>query len=211
MVTTKPSENPQVSYLTLRRMVGALGVVLPIVLGLMGFFILQGMELLDSIRHYYGLRTRDVFVGTLFVIGWFLFTYRGYEWKDDLAGNLACLFALLVALLPNSGETWERTIHFSSAVLLFLTLAYFSICLFTKSDGSPTPQKKVRNKVYYVCGWTILACLALIGVYYVFLKGSPISQLKPVFWLESLMLWAFGVSWFIKGETLLKDKAAVST
>jgi hypothetical protein len=26
-----------------------------------------------------------------------------------------------------------------------------------------------------------------------------------VFWLEALALWAFGFSWFVKGETLWKD------
>jgi hypothetical protein len=27
-----------------------------------------------------------------------------------------------------------------------------------------------------------------------------------VFWLESFMIWAFGISWFIKGKTLWQDK-----
>jgi hypothetical protein len=30
--------------------------------------------------------------------------------------------------------------------------------------------------------------------------------MKPVFWLEAFALWAFGVSWFVKGETLWKDE-----
>jgi hypothetical protein len=78
-----------------------------------------GISLLDSISDYYSLRTRDAFVGVLFVVAWFLFAYRGYERKDDLAGDLACLFALGVALFPNSGEDWEKVIHFSSAAAFF--------------------------------------------------------------------------------------------
>ena len=33
--------------------------------------------------------------------------------------------------------------------------------------------------------------------------------MKPVFWLESLALWAFGLAWFVKGEGLrrLNDAA----
>jgi hypothetical protein len=27
-----------------------------------------------------------------------------------------------------------------------------------------------------------------------------------VFWLESVALWAFGISWFIKGDTLFTDR-----
>jgi hypothetical protein len=199
------SERVLVSYLTLRRVVGVLGIALPVILALWGFALCHCVEFQSSISAYYGLRTRDVFVGTLFTIGWFLFTYRGYERKDSVAGNLACVFALGVALFPDSGTTIERTIHFVSAFSLLSVLSYFSLCLFTKSGGSPTPRKKVRNRIYTACGVSILLCIALIGLYYWRLQDSALSTLKPVFWLESLALWAFGISWFVKGETLFKD------
>jgi hypothetical protein len=51
----------------------------------------------------------------------------------------------------------------------------------------------------------MVACIVLIAVYSWFLSGTPLSSLRPVFWLETFALWAFGTSWFIKGETLLKD------
>jgi hypothetical protein len=54
----------------------------------------------------------------------------------------------------------------------------------------------------------MLLCIALIGFYFMALQGTALSALRPVFWLESLALWAFGVSWFIKGETLFKDAKA---
>ena len=66
-----------VSYLTLRRVVGVLGVLLPVVVA-GGCFVLGACtELQDSISDYYGTEMRDVFVGVLFAIGWFLFSYRG--------------------------------------------------------------------------------------------------------------------------------------
>jgi hypothetical protein len=40
------------------------------------------------------------------------------------------------------------------------------------------------------------------------LKDTAIAAIKPVFWLESLALWAFGISWFVKGETLWRDAEA---
>jgi hypothetical protein len=198
-----------VSHLMLRRVLGILGIALPVVLALWGF-ALSGwsMELQDSISDYYSLRTRDAFVGILFVIAWFLFAYRGYERKDDVAGYLACVFALGVAFFPNSGEGWEKIVHFSSAAGLFLVLSFFSLFLFTKSGDSRTPQKRMRNRVYVACGLAMLACMVLIGLYYLFLKDTAVSDIKPVFWLESLMIWAFGISWFVKGETLLKDPKA---
>jgi hypothetical protein len=33
-----------------------------------------------------------------------------------------------------------------------------------------------------------------------------IAALDPVFWLESIAVFAFGVSWFVKGEGILEDE-----
>lgn len=195
-----------VSYLTLRRVVGVLGTALPVLLALWGFALLHAARILPSISDYYALRTRDLLVGTLFTIAWFLFTYRGYERKDDVAGDLACAFALGVALFPCDGTRLERTVHLVSAASLFLTLAYFSLFLFTKTGGRPTRMKLARNRVYRTCGVVMLACIALVAVYQNLLEDTALARLAPVFWLETLALWAFGVSWFVKGETILKDR-----
>ena len=65
--------------------------------------------------------------------------------------------------------------------------------------------KKIRNRIYRICGVVILACIALIGLYFWLPRDTGISAIKPVFWLESIALWAFGISWFVKGETFWKD------
>jgi hypothetical protein len=195
-----------VSYRTLRRVVGLLGVSLPVVLAVWGFALFGGIQLEPSISDYYVLRTRDAFVGVLFTIAWFLFTYRGYDARDDRAGNLACVFALGVALFPNSGSRGERIVHIVSATALFLVLGYFSFFLFTLSAGSPTPQKIVRNRIYRACGIAIVVCIALAAADSLFSSAGPLRAISPMFWLESGALWAFGVSWFVKGETLFKDR-----
>ncbi len=197
-----------VSYLTLRRVVGILGVLLPILLAVGCFVLGSGGELQSSISAYYGTAMRDVFVGVLFVIGWFLFSYTGYERKDDIAGDLACFFALGVALFPTISDSQAiRTVHFIFAAALFLVLAYFSLFLFTQTKkGVPqTPEKEARNRIYMACGVIMLACIASVTLYYAFLQDAPVAAIKPVFWLESLALWAFGWSWFVKGETLWRD------
>ena len=202
------SERIFVSYLTLRRVVGILGILLPVLLAV-GYFVLgSSMELQDSISDYYGTEMRSVFVGVVFVIGWFLFSYRGYERKDDIAGDLACLFALGVALLPTTSDSKAiRAVHFLSAAGLFLVLSYFSLFLFTQTekDVSPTSEKETRNRIYVVCGVIMLACIASIALYYALLQNTSVAAIKPAFWLESLALWAFGWSWFVKGETLWRD------
>jgi hypothetical protein len=205
-----------ISYLGLRKAVGILGTLLPFVLAI-GLFIIFGKDLQASLSDYYHTEMRNVFVGTLCAIGVFLLSYRGYERKDDIAGDLACVFAIGTALYPTTPEVNPLpsdkvigVIHFIFAGLFFITLAYFSLGLFTKTDPTrtPTPQKLMRNRVYVVCGYTILAAIALIAIYIVLPSEirTYLDQIKPVFWLESIAVVAFGISWLVKGEAILQDE-----
>ena len=198
------------SFRTLRRIVGFLGIALPVVLALWGFAVCGDHRIQPSISDYYYCRTRDALVGILFTIGWFLYAYPGYERKDNVAGNIAGLCALGVALFPDQGPGIEPTIHFSSAGLLFLTLSYFSLFLFTKHGGMPTLEKRKRNRVYRTCGVIMLLCIVTLTAYHLAPRSPAIDALRPVFWLESLALWAFGVSWGVKGETVWRDRPAGS-
>jgi hypothetical protein len=69
-----------------------------------------------------------------------------------------------------------------------------------------TPKKLQRNRVYTVCGYTILWCIVLLAVNALLLRGSAIERLNPVFWLEATAVVSFGISWLVKGEALLKDE-----
>ena len=206
MTPPDPDTRELVSYLTLRRIVGILGVALPVLLAV--WSLAHRIGLLPSISDYYSLRTRDMFVGILFTIAWFLFAYRGYDDRDATAGKIACIFALGVAIFPNSGTPLEGRLHYGCAAALFLVLSYFALALFTKTGGSPTPNKLIRNRVYRTCGVIMLACIAAIGLGTVLLAEATRNALRLVFWLEALALWAFGVSWFVKGETLWRDAEA---
>ena len=88
-----------------------------------------------------------------------------------------------------------------------MTLTYFSLFLFTKSKPKPTARKKQRNIVYRVCGFIMLGSVIAIVVYF-FLPSDlkiKLEALHYVFWFETIALWAFGTSWLVKGEFLLKD------
>jgi hypothetical protein len=195
-----------VSYLTLRRIVGCLGIALPIVLLVAGV-VLDG-QWQPSISAYYDLQhPRDVLVGALFAIGFFLLTYRGYELADDVAGYLCFVFALGVALFRHDGRPVVAAVHFISASALFLCLAYYALFLFTKTSGVMTSEKIKRNRVYRTCGTAIVGCLLVIGAHsvYALAHHEGAKDWPVLFWLESLMLWAFGFSWLVKGETLWRD------
>ena len=202
------------SYLNLRKAIGIIGASLPFVL-VIGKILLDGSGIEDSISRYYYTHMRDVFVGSLCAIAVFLMSYKGYERKDAVAGDLACVCALGVALFPTTPITSPTPqdhlvggLHHTFAVIFFLTLAYFSLALFRKTNPSkiPTRQKLQRNIVYTVCGYTILVCIALLGLTSLLPKESPVNNLEPVFWLESIAVFVFGISWLTKGEAILKDE-----
>lgn len=201
------------SYLGLRKAVGYIGTALPLVLAV-GRIALHGSGIENTLSAYYYTAMRDVFVGSLWAIAVFLLSYRGHDRRDDLAGNLACLFGLGVALLPTAPprnatalEQWISVGHFASAALFLSTLAYFSLVLFRKSAPGKemTSRKHQRNIVYAVCGYAMLVCLAAIALLHVLPGNLPAHPSRPVFWLESLAIVAFGVSWLTKGQAILKD------
>ena len=206
-MTNDPQVSQTYSYLALRKAVGWIGILLPFVLmtGLIVFF--REKTVLKTISLYYHSNMRDLFVGALCAIALFLFFYKGYSKWDNRAANLAAFFALGIAFFPTVSEgplDWKAWIHFISASLFFITLSCFSMFLFTKKNPNPTKNKLTRNKIYISCGVIMITCLVAILLFFVFFeKKYPESSL--VFWLESLALIAFGISWLIKGGSLLKD------
>lgn len=220
---THKNQDPQlISYLTLRKAVGVLGILFPVVI-VGGSVIIGGCdEILGNLSTYYHTSMRNLFVGILCAIALFLFAYKGYNRIDSIAGNIACVFALLVAFFPTSTteplspcisgpyeNSISSSIHFFSAGGFFLVMAFFSIFLFTKKEPNTTRMKLKRNRIYRLCGYIILGSIFLMTVYYALDKYNYLPGLKkfdPILWLETLALWAFGVSWLVKGNTILADK-----
>ena len=214
---TSSDQSLVISYRTLRKIVGILGISLPIVL-FVGAFLIFGLGIQSSISSYYHTGMRDVFVGTLCVIGFFLLSYRGHEPRDDYAGDVACVAALLVAFVPTApdGVVSQEAmnldfIHLLSATAFFAMLVYFSLVLFTKTkpDTTPTRRKLQRNRIYKICGVTMLTCMALMFLYKELFTGTfaLLDAIKPVYWLEAIAISAFGLSWLTKGRAILNEKA----
>jgi hypothetical protein len=203
-----------ISYYALRIAVGVIGIALPFVVAI-GKLLIEGRGLQGSVSGYYYTIMRDVFVGSLCAIAVFLFTYRGYDWRDNLAGNIAGAAALGVAIFPTTPDPDPTAaqqligwLHLLFAAVFFATLAVFCLVLFTKMNPAlpPTPEKLKRNLVYRVCGSIIIGCLVLIAGVGMLDAGPALEAFAPVFWLEALAIVAFGVSWLTKGEAILADK-----
>ena len=206
------------SYLFLRKGIGIIGVALPFVL-LIGEILLESHRIyfLDSISAYYYSVMRNVFVGSLCAIGVFLICYQ-YQHLDDIVSTVAGICAIGVALFPTTppdvGATQlQVTIglaHLSFATCFFLILASMAIFLFTRTDQKKKGRRKqLRNAVYYACGIAIVVFLVLAALIVLVpnLRGTTWLQLlHPILVLEALADLAFGIAWFVKGETILKDK-----
>ena len=101
--------------------------------------------------------------------------------------------------------------HKVFAGLFFVMLIYFALKLFRKKDPDqqPSAQKVHRNRIYLVCGITMIICLVLIAVNAALPKElhARLKPYHPEFWLESIAVIAFGISWLIKGGAILADRA----
>jgi len=101
-------------------------------------------------------------------------------------------------------QPWRGKVHYISAAGLFFTVAGMSLFLFVKThkDKEPTKKKLQRNFIYRSCGILILTCMLLV---FCFQKGYLPDLPHATFLMETVMLWAFGFSWLVKGETLFKN------
>lgn len=212
-----------ISFMIIRRAVGILGVFLPPVLatGIRLFGSSHWIE--PSISNYAYTIMGNVLVGVLCAFSLFLFTYRGYDKWDNRWSSLAALFALGVAFFPmNISKTisdadifircdnnWRDHTHYASAGLFFLTLAVISYFRFTKSRHAAkkdmTPQKRTRNVIYRVCAIVMFASIVVIGCFKFFGLAKYVPLNNPTFWLETVALYAFALSWLTKGEVILSD------
>lgn len=211
-VAPQPSDPGSViiSYMTLRKIIGFLGISLPVVLVVGSFLLDKPMHLQVSVSAYYHTNMRNALVGIICGVSLFLLSYHGYEWQDSLASKLAGLFALGIAFFPtsltNDKSDMISRMHYITAGIFFVLLAYMSIFLFTKSAGDKTPQKIKRNRVYRVCGIIMLISVIGIPIDSIPAIHDSIVFLKPTLIFETSALVCFGISWLTKGEALLKDK-----
>ncbi|MEQ1903785.1 MAG: hypothetical protein ABL888_06350 [Pirellulaceae bacterium] len=220
------SRNPHahsvvMSYLGIRRSLGMLAFLLPVVLGPFGYLVL-GIPIQENMSSYYHTPLRDVFVGVMCAMGIFLYCYHGYDTLENWTGNLACASAICVALFPlepNSDPLHQSTIrgyvHTLSGGVFFSTLALYSTYHFPRGHFGLRlkTRDEQRDGIYFASGLTILGCMFLMGVYLFLLPQSPrdwLTNWKFLFWMEWIAVWAFSAAWLVKGQALLADSEGMT-
>ena len=156
MTPVKENENPMFEFSTLRMIVGAFAFGLPWLV-----YALVGRATTSISASYHELPTRDIFVGSLFVIGALLISYKGHlqgepleegmglleqfwsfkkwihRYQENLISTVGGVAAVTAALFPTARDPQNMDtiayIHTVSAFLLFANVAYFSIIAFLRS------------------------------------------------------------------------------
>ncbi len=206
------------SYHRVRQALGFLGLLFPILLLVSG--LMERAEILPSLSDYYHSTARDIFVGCLFAIGIFLISYKGYAkspeelFSDDRVATIAGLAAFGVALFPNKAPTTQvetlsqmalglqaaAVCHYVSAIIFLACLSYFCLVKFSRTANP------ARRQIYRTCGWFILLGGLAATIASAIKVAGPESaramviNSSVIFWVESLGIWAFGISWLTKGK-----------
>lgn len=212
---------------TLRRIIGILGMSLPILL--YGFLYIDSglLQPLDSISHYYYTRVSSLFVTTISVLAIFLMIYKGREPIDFYTSLTAGVFALLVVFFPTGNITdvccdpaknYSVTIlpvdkfrvifHYFSAAMFLICLSFMSLFLFTNSNQSGEKKGtriKVHNRIHRTCGVLMLMALMIILAGYLDIIPDDFYEAHHLtFWMETLAVESFGFSWLLKGNAFFE-------
>ena len=198
------------SYYNIRTSIGVLGILLPVLL-----YFING-EMSQSISITYYSKASFVFSAIIFAFSLFLITYKGYEKdknekiSDNLLTNFAGLLALFVLVFPTkyiissncakeilnhyvfTSEVEITTkIHYISAGLFFILMGGMSFFKFARGNNV---KHQYLYKVLGLIMWGAIICIGILNL----------LEIKEIFIYESIVLWAFGISWLLKGKFLFK-------
>jgi hypothetical protein len=234
---TKPidlSDHMLSTYQTLRVVLVVIALLFPWVLWIGGYYLSGGkLGLQRSMSDYYHANAapitqvpagesaqgevpaenrgrgvmRNWFVGVLFAIAAMLAAYKGYRPAEDIALNLAAVFAVLVAVFPTEPGRW---VHGAAAIAFFLCIAY--VCIFTASATLSLVEKHRRSRycrLYRIFGVAMAASPVVAAVLSEFL-GLRSSY---IFVAEAIGVYAFAGYWLVKTVEIREtgaDKIAAS-
>jgi hypothetical protein len=216
------------SYLTLRKLLGGLGILLPLFL-----LIGTGFETQSSISHFYYTKSSVVFTSVLFAFGLFLFSYRGRLketefFSDNFLTNIGGFLAILTALIPTAVcqneccDTVSITnelvnlcckkgiatqyIHNDSwrgIIHLGCAAGFLALMGWVSFDRFTNGDNITKGKKFFYrfCGVGVWVSLISIGVG-IFLKKNFTGI--DVFIGEWIALFFFGIAWLVKGKALKK-------
>lgn len=224
LTTDELRNHVNATYVCLRYGIAALGFMLPIILIVVGLAL--GVSWQPSISQYYHTTLGNVFVGSLFGIGAFLYLYKGFSPEENIALNVAGIAVICVALFPTpispenlsglrrqvcpvveveeagfvtSGEPfscWQ--VHLASALIFFFAIAY--VCIRRSGDTLhlvKEPKQTRLIKRYAFLGWLMVLVPITAAVVEFFDVGK---NYQVIFVVEWAAIFVFAVYWWTKSR-----------
>jgi len=215
------------TYRILRRGIGLLAIALPLILAI-GGYVVHRLPLQDSISAYYhafvptsqppGLLDvagngvmRNWFVGILWAIGVFLYLYRGFGRRENIALNIGGLLLVVVAMFPmdwTCGSSCPKvSVHGVAAILFFLAIGY--VCIFRSGDTlgliKNPGDREFYRRWYRIIG-IIMWVFPLVVAVLEFFKLRPFGT-RTIFFVEVAGIWTFSAYWLLKNRELSRTDA----
>ena len=194
------------SSLLHRNVLGALGMLLPVISIIGGLFVRNKPESwwYSISVTYYITPALPIILGACAI---FLLCYRSYEKIDTIINVLSGIFAFGVVLFPCENPygieyvgyfqlpvAISNVIHSISAMSLFALLSFNIGWLFTRG------KNELNNKIYKVCAWSMIAVML---VFVIFLIAGACGLNYPKYLtmiVEAVLLLIFGFAWLVKGQ-----------
>ncbi len=205
------------TYVNQRHGMALITLVFPALLYIVGKF--NGIPLENSMSAYYFAPTsnpteqdfpvRVWFVGILFALGIFFYLYKGFSEKENIALNIAGVFAIGVAIFPMDRPPGDASRWFSlhgfSAVMVFLCIAFVSIwcakdTLYLLKDETLENRYK---KIYATLGGLMIASPVIAFILTLVFQKQP----SYIFFVEAAGVWTFAAYWSVKSTELEKSSA----
>ncbi|MDX1811986.1 MAG: hypothetical protein R3240_08570 [Gammaproteobacteria bacterium] len=199
----------QINHKVLRVVVGCIALLLaPTV-----YFLSGSDKPLTSISISYWTDSRDIFVGSLVAVGFFLSAYNGGGNGRDceyFLSKAACVFAICVAFFPTEGFSqedipvrWVRAIteilntrpqyvHYFSAILFFACLIAM---MWFFSKRAMAKGKAGRAYFYRTVSVLMATGIIVLGIY-----GRMTHSSNTTLLIEIWGLSLFGIGWLVAGS-----------
>lgn len=206
---TKP-KRLEIDHRTLKLVVGVIALGLA---GLTWWFASNDITSISA-SYWEGSWSQGIFTGFLFAIAAFLLAYNGFSQAEMIASKVAAVAALGIALFPcrcdgptefvprlygPGASPLAPGLHNTSAVVMFLILAYFCYGFFSRARDKRFKQAQARAGIYALCGIAILVSIAVLAVHGL---SSRKGGDRVTFWGEWAALIAFGISWLTASRVL---------
>lgn len=203
-VFKKPKQR-EINQLAMKLIVGvmALGIA-----SVTSFVSTNDIPLTSISQAYFsGDFARNIFVGFLFAISTILFSYSGETAVHMVLSRVAALAGIGVAMFRcRCGDREEiiHYVHYASAAVMFIVLAYFCLAFYRHASYKPHRQAHWRAKIYLACFWAMVLAIVAFVINAAWGEELGLDARVPriVFYGEAIALSAFGVCWLVASRVL---------